>query len=555
MSVELVKKQVHLFLKSDEPEVMAINGLWGIGKTYSWNKYITEFKADIAFKAYAYVSLFGINSLEELKRAIFNNTVDTKIVDQKPGIDTFRQNYQSIAKQFGRKSTTYLKGIAKPFADVALKGLGSGLEDAFDSISFLSLNRTVICFDDIERHSAGLNIKDFLGLVSFLKEQKECKIVILLNEDAEDLTDYFTYKEKVIDKQLHFSPSAEECFDLSMEDQAEYQHIKDCCLKLNIKNIRVLKKIERHIQNVLPLISQYHNDLKYQTVHSTIVFSWCYYTSSSDDSIPSFNFLKQKGVRKAVDGIDEDKAKEWNATLSKYGYYFTDELDMVIADSIESGFVDIDKWLVLCNARQTELEAKERCDELSKAWELFHSSFDDNTKEIIAALEKALKNSIRDISAHQYSQAVKLIRDLGKHDMADELINSYIEVMKDNPEKLNIESMVYHPFSIEGEEFRIKLQKAYEKFKQDDPPEIILERYRKKNSWNSKDAEELGKLSKDDLKGMFKSFKGEDLTDNINACLMLGSSSPDLMQNTRTALQEIGDELLLNKLRLSKFHL
>jgi hypothetical protein len=554
MSVELVKKQVHLFLKSDEPEVMAINGLWGIGKTYSWNKYITEFKADIKFKAYAYVSLFGINSLEELKRAIFNNTVDTKIVDQKPGIETFRKNYQSIAKQFGRKSSNYLKGIAKPLADVALKGLGSGLEDAFDSISFLSLNRTVICFDDIERHSAGLNIKDFLGLVSFLKEQKECKIVILLNEDAKDLTDYFTYKEKVIDKQLHFAPSAEECFDLAIEDQSEYQYIKDCCLKLNIKNIRVLKKIERHIQNVLSLISEYHDDLKHQTIHSAIVLSWCYYSSSSNGSIPSFIFLKQTGVRKAVEGIDEEKAKEWNDILRKHGYIFTDKLDMVIAESIEQGFVDIDMWLNLCDARQAEIAAKERCEELSKAWQLFHSSFDDNTEEITKAFENGLRNSTRDLSTSQYSQAVQLIRDLGNHAKADELIDFYIEVMKDKYEIFNMESMDHHPFGVEGEEFRVKMQEAYEKLKQDDSPMIILERWRKKNSWNAKDAVALGKLSKDDLIGMFKSFKGDDLTDYIKVCLQLGQSSPDLMQNTRKALQEIGDEFPLNKLRLSKFH-
>ncbi|MBA6262166.1 hypothetical protein [Colwellia sp. Bg11-12] len=555
MSVNLVKNQVNLFLKSSEPEVMAINGLWGIGKTYSWNKFIVEFKEDIAFKTYAYVSLFGVNSLEELKRAIFNNTLDTKIVDQKPGINTFRHNYQSIAKQLGRKSTDYLKVIAKPLADVALKGLGSGLENAFDSISFLSLNKSIICFDDIERHSAGLNIKDFLGLVSFLKEQKDCKVVILLNEDAKDLTDYFKYKEKIIDKQLHFDPSAEECFDLAIEDQEQYQYIRECCLKLNIKNIRVLKKIERHIQNVLSPIGSYHEEIKSQTVQSAIIFCWCYYTRTNDDSIPDFNFLKQKGIREAVNGIDEDVVKRWNAKLNDYGYLYTDELDIVIAESIEQGFVDTEKWFVLCNARQNELEAKERCDELSKAWDLFHSSFDDNTDEIIAAFEKGLKISVKDLSCSQYSKSVQLIRQLGDTDTADDLINYYIDAMKDKPEMLNMDSMEYHPFGVEGEEFRSKLQDAYNQVKQVQTPIIILERWRKSNSWNKEDADILAVISKDDLKKMFKSFKAEDLVDYIRVCLKLGISNDILLKNTRNALQEIGEESPLNQQRLSKFEL
>ncbi|QUM78072.1 hypothetical protein HWV00_18670 [Moritella sp. 24] len=555
MSVELVKEQIEIFLKSCEPEVLAIKGRWGIGKTYSWDKYISEFKDEIALNSYCYVSLFGINSLDDLKRGIFDNTVDTNIIGQKPNINTFKQNYQSLVKQVGRKSTGVVKSIAKPLVDIAVKGLGSGLEDVFSSLSFLSLNETLICFDDIERHSAGLSVKDFLGLVSFLKEQKGCKVVILLNEDAKDLDDYFTYKEKIIDKQLHFEPSAAECFDLAVDMQDQYPHIRDCCLKLDIKNIRVLKKIERHTHEVLSLIADHHCDLKYQAVHSVVVFSWCYYCRGGDDSIPSFDFLKQSGLRKTIKGGDEDKAKEWNARLSEYGYMLTDELDIVIADSIEQGFIYREKWLALCNARQVELEALERSKEYSKAWNIFHHSFDNDVEQVIEAMEIGLRVSAKDLSTSQYSKGIKLIRDLGFESKANELTDFYIDQMTDRCEIFNMKNMDFHPFGVEGGEFRDRLQAKYDEIKVDDSPLDILERWKGKNSYNLEDAERLGQLSKDQLKTMFKDFKGDDLTDYIRVCLLLGRSCSELMINTRQALKEIGDESPLNKHRLDKFHL
>ena len=44
MSIKLVKSQIDRFLASDTPEVISIKGRWGIGKTFSWNKFLQEAK-------------------------------------------------------------------------------------------------------------------------------------------------------------------------------------------------------------------------------------------------------------------------------------------------------------------------------------------------------------------------------------------------------------------------------------------------------------------------------------------------------------------------------
>ncbi|EBY8275686.1 NTPase, partial [Salmonella enterica subsp. enterica serovar Braenderup] len=84
MSIKLINEQIADFLTTNDPEVMAIQGDWGIGKTYSWNKVLNECKADLSYSRYSYVSLFGVNSLEGLKYSIFENAIQKASIGTEP---------------------------------------------------------------------------------------------------------------------------------------------------------------------------------------------------------------------------------------------------------------------------------------------------------------------------------------------------------------------------------------------------------------------------------------------------------------------------------------
>jgi hypothetical protein len=70
-----VEKALDDILDNDRPCVIAIKGPWGVGKTYFWNEYVKRHKKRIQEKtqvrAYSYCSLFGIESVRELKRLLF----------------------------------------------------------------------------------------------------------------------------------------------------------------------------------------------------------------------------------------------------------------------------------------------------------------------------------------------------------------------------------------------------------------------------------------------------------------------------------------------------
>ena len=77
MSLDTFYSEIRRFLESPDPEVLIISGKWGVGKTFAWNTLLEEARraGRIKLERYAYVSLFGLGSLEDVKGAVFQNTV------------------------------------------------------------------------------------------------------------------------------------------------------------------------------------------------------------------------------------------------------------------------------------------------------------------------------------------------------------------------------------------------------------------------------------------------------------------------------------------------
>ena len=93
MSIEKTKKVVRNFLLDKSAEVLSIKGLWGVGKTYFWNEAIKQVKDDPGFcrDKYCYVSLFGIESLAQLKMTIFENVEYAAHIGKGFSIDDLRK--------------------------------------------------------------------------------------------------------------------------------------------------------------------------------------------------------------------------------------------------------------------------------------------------------------------------------------------------------------------------------------------------------------------------------------------------------------------------------
>src|SRR5690606_25875015 len=114
-----------------------------------------------------------------------------------------------------------------------------------------SLSNTIICLDDMERKGDKLEAKEILGLISLLKEQKKCKVVLLINDNEDCIKDYKKYREKVVDLEIEFLPTPEECASIVFKGNDWLsKNLKNHSTRLNVINIRVLKKIQHFSQSI-----------------------------------------------------------------------------------------------------------------------------------------------------------------------------------------------------------------------------------------------------------------------------------------------------------------
>lgn len=553
MSVEVIKDQIFQFLSSDQPEVMAIKGEWGVGKTYSWKKFLKEACAEnkLNLERYSYVSLFGINSLEAFKYTIFENVIKKEIVGTEASLETFKNNTTSLIESFGRQSFNLFKGapIVKSFSP------------AIETISFLSLNKTLICIDDLERKGKGLEIKDVLGLVSLLKEQKKCKIVLLLNDGEEGLADYEKYREKVIDIELAFAPDPEECADIAYSEQTpNYLRLRELTASLGIRNIRILKKIERLATLALPMTEEFEPEILDQVLHSLVLYAWSYFCSNSNEEIPPLEFITSQGYTLLGIGDEEvsDQQKKWQTTLQAYNYQLTDEIDLLLSEAVKIGYFVEDDFKKKASDKNQQIVASKSEDSFSNAWRLYHDTFNDNGDEVINSLYESFKENCKYITPTNLNGTVSLFRELGEEAKASEIIDIYIEKRKDETELFNMTENNFFG-DIRDQEVIDKFNDTYNRSVTTETAKQVLDRIAGRNCWNPSDEVVLASTSVDDYYKLFKTESGRHLSSFVTTCLKFGQfgnasdQQKEIASRATEALRRIAAESEINKRRVKKF--
>lgn len=553
MSVEVIKDQIFQFLSSEQPEVMAIKGEWGVGKTFSWKKFLKEACVDnkVNLERYSYVSLFGINSLEAFKYTIFENVIKKEIIGTEASLETFKNNTTSLIESFGRQSINIFKGapIVKSFSP------------AIETISFLSLNKTLICIDDLERKGTGLEIKDILGLVSLLKEQKECKVVLLLNDGEDGLSDYEKYREKVIDIELAFSPNPEECAEIAYSEKIpNSSRLKELTTSLGIRNIRILKKIERLAGLAIPLAEEFEPEISDQVLHSLVLYAWSYFCSTTNEEIPPLEFITSKGYTLIGIGDEEinEQQKRWQTTLQAYDYKLTDELDILLSEAVKTGYFVEDEFKEKAAYKNQQIVASKSEGSFSNAWRLYHDTFNDNGDEVINGLYESFKENCKYISPTNLNGTVSLFRELGEDEKASEIIDIYIENRKHETELFNMEENNVFG-DIRDQEVIDKFNGMYNQSVTTETAKQVLERIAGKNGWNQSDEIILANTCVDDYYDLFKTESGRHLSSIVTTCLKFGQFSnasdqqKEITRRAIDALKRIASESEINKRRVKKF--
>lgn len=275
------------------PMTYLIKGSWGIGKTYLWNE-LTETNKNKDLK-FVRISLFGIESIE--------------ILEQKLKVEYLKNN--SKLKE-GFQQT--LKTLNKKFA--------AGQIDIMPFITFT--DKFIICFDDIERKSEKLNIKDLMGYIENISLKST--VIILMNENKleNDLNynSYLDYKEKIIDYEFELTEvSHEMCEKILAYSTLDKMYKKEIIRVFQLHkqtNYRVLIKIERFIQSLIFELKTITTDLV--SLSSSVVIEQMYIKDNINNDI-----YKQNDIRVSL-FIYREKIKEFLIT----NHIDTKEFDRII---------------------------------------------------------------------------------------------------------------------------------------------------------------------------------------------------------------------------------
>lgn len=209
-----------------------------------------------------------------------------------------------------------------------------------DRATFAFVRNQIVCFDDLERASKSVSIRDILGLATFLKEERSCKVILILNESklgAEGRLDFDAQFEKVVDSSIVLEPSISDVISIAVQDEFDgSDYLRGAIEKLNIRNIRVISKIIRIIRMIQAQCTLDEVDLN-QVVATSALAGWVKFQGGEFvtlEDLRSYNGILMR-MRAQRDGAEP--IPKWVEKPEALGYAHSDEVDLVIIEALDKG--------------------------------------------------------------------------------------------------------------------------------------------------------------------------------------------------------------------------
>ncbi|RZG81528.1 KAP family P-loop domain protein [Acinetobacter sp. WCHAc060033] len=421
---------------------IAITGSWGIGKTYFWNDFLKKVVADeqkrrhlplnvrlkhknIFDKKYAYVSLFGIESLADLKTAIALKMSSNGVNDE--------TTKKLEIPPFIKRAISGLRDVRVINRDYGISASAKILE----SLLYFQVKDAIICFDDFERMSNKLDIKDVMGLANQLKLEKNCQIILILDEtkishekkgdgekkvEGESKKDkYSEYKEKLINETIKIT-SVEPLIRENVNDIDK--QLVDLMVKfaneLDIHNFRFFQKVIKLYKQFLESLDK---NVAYSTKEIILVrvlvgcFLELFGQSQKIDWID---------IKNGEEKLDEEKIKIYRK-LKKISYNIV-RIDPLFLE-FEKIFQQVGSFdsVILTDIAKKEWLNKSNLDKNAKFESLTEKYYEENfTKDDLDNLMELIRNNVNLFSGYQLKKTIEFLCDENKEEIFS-LIKPYIK--------------------------------------------------------------------------------------------------------------------------------
>jgi len=352
MPISKARERLVRLLTRDDNKVIALSGKWGTGKTHLWNE-VKDASADEKVNQALYVSLFGLSSIDQVKRKLIESAI--------PGVESHGGLFDSIKNLFNVGVTAVSQHYK---AMAAFKDLNVLL------MAPVVLRDKLIVIDDIERKHAKLGIDEVLGFIDDYANQFRVRFVLVLNDDqlstdADQTKLWATLREKVIDEEVRLTTSTEEAFSIVIEltPSIYAQALERATAVCGLTNIRIVGKVVKTANQILT-----NRDLdpaiQARVVPSIVLFSAIHYRGIPDG--PDFQFAlnvgnpdwMHRGREKNSEPTEQEKREDrWRLLMQELGIHGCDEFEKVLVEFLESGLYDADLVQTILDRYVAETQA------------------------------------------------------------------------------------------------------------------------------------------------------------------------------------------------------
>ncbi|WP_097417109.1 hypothetical protein [Escherichia coli] len=560
--MESIESFLKNFLVSDH-RVAVIKGDWGVGKTHYWNSFYTKHSEGLDFNAYSYVSLFGVNSIGDIKKALYHCATP---INEKKYKELILSETDRTMIRYRNGFLGWLKynSLSKFLIHFGKNDFfGFKTDNLLSSLEYKFVNNYLVCIDDVERKGNSLEVKEIMGVIDELARRKGCKVVLILNEDnLHDETakkQFLEYREKVIDVEIKYDPTPEKNLrKVFYEIDSDFLLLKVLANDLGIKNIRILNKIKTSLVNLRNELSLAEDKVRESFINRLVLFSVVYYSG-----VPGVDYALFKESIKNIHVFDYmlDDKKDDSV------YSFINSLD-VIYERAEIAFDDdIDFYLkngylstesnirgIIEEKNKQYKEHKALC-EVNNVWDIFSDSFKDNESEFISKIKCVINDNLSHIPVAHFIGLIDILNRLEID------CDSYIEAYADAFVSQDDAYTAFRNLYVEifgNEKLGLLIQK---KLMDKKPEETNLENVLYKiieGKFNHSDIAYLNSFSEDDYLKWILS-RNQDALDLVRKGLLRFKSMQELTEEQQKitnkaigALTKLASRSSLNKLRVSR---
>ncbi|WP_153022809.1 P-loop NTPase fold protein [Rhodanobacter thiooxydans] len=427
MSGVKIYHMIREFLGDAGQQTLLIYGPWGVGKTYAVNDFIAgyDFSKTSEIIAKSYISLFGKKTIDVVQEKIFSGSIPLlKDKEKKHYVDLYLQ----IKKSKIGKMTSLVGTKAGQINIPWIGGIGSLLSHG----NYVLVVNSLIVIDDLERRSESVSLRDVLGTVDDLARQKNCKVIVLCNEDAlgDDKKVFDYYREKVFDVELKFSSDPDRSAGIGLGSDDFAAIAKPVLIKLEICNIRVIKKFAYLARQIWSEIKHADAAFIQDVIAHVAIFTWARFDSSSlvpQEKLPVLA-SEQSWMASAFDDkekkVKEEWEKKWAGAVDLLGFS-SEGYDSLIVEYLLTGIWTPDALAPFREKYSNDLNASAASSALRKVWDLYSDSLNPNQQLFVDGLRGVIEAHGDHLSPQDVDSAFHIFEDLGVE--FSDLSNSYLK--------------------------------------------------------------------------------------------------------------------------------